>query len=434
MDDLSERFRGLDQIDAPDVWSEAMRRQPGDRTEPSLARRVAVIAFATVIALGAFGIVVVALRERPAPKPIGGEGRGLTESGSTYLLSDFEVEYPVPPPWQGEGRYASVTYEARWSADSFPGEAACQLRLLDARDKVAATYDTGFSSIGAGPTESEAVIRVRGESVPVAAEGECGIGLVPDGSTEYVFSNLVVEDGQLIGDVTASEEPPLGDFACGIRTVDADGQEAFMVLDYAGGTGQDQVIALVGGKFREGAIPEIRCEPYRSEEQFKRSYWLPWVGETPVPTVSPSGSSAETGAVDEQRLGVYEAMIRKLVEPDDFGADEDAVPIVIHAKLCSHLRGSGCPGRISQPEQEALAERLGDLGPVQFVDGFDAGEEGARSILLLGPIHETPDGLRVEGGHWCGSLCAGGTMYIVEQLDSGYRVVGKDLTYGSWIS
>ena len=46
----------------------------------------------------------------------------------------------------------------------------------------------------------------------------------------------------------------------------------------------------------------------------------------------------------------------------------------------------------------------------------------------------TPDGLRVEGGYWCGALCAGGDMYIVERIDSGYKVVGKDLTYGSWIS
>ena len=149
------------------------------------------------------------------------------------------------------------------------------------------------------------------------------------------------------------------------------------------------------------------------------------------PQVSPMDGNtvASPTALDELRVGVYEAMIRELVDEHGNGSR-----IIIRAKLCSYLGGGGCSGQIRQSEQEALAERLGDLGPVQFVDGLDSGEGGARSITLLGPIRETPDGLRVEGGYLCGPLCAGGDMYIVEQVDSGYRVVGKDLTYGSWIS
>ena len=155
----------------------------------------------------------------------------------------------------------------------------------------------------------------------------------------------------------------------------------------------------------------------------------PGSDEASAPSVRPTGSP--TVAVDDHRVGVYEAMIRELVREKERDG-----PVAVNAKLCSYLRGErfgGCSDRIVQAEQDVLATRLEDLGQVVFVDGLGR-TEGTRRLTLLGPIIDTPDGLRVEGGYWCGALCAGGDMYIVERIDSGYKVVGKDLTYGSWIS
>jgi hypothetical protein len=55
-------------------------------------------------------------------------------------------------------------------------------------------------------------------------------------------------------------------------------------------------------------------------------------------------------------------------------------------------------------------------------------------MLLLGPILDTTKGIRVEGGYWCGSLCAGGAMYIVEDREGDYVVTGTDRSYGAWIA
>jgi hypothetical protein len=55
------------------------------------------------------------------------------------------------------------------------------------------------------------------------------------------------------------------------------------------------------------------------------------------------------------------------------------------------------------------------------------------AVFLLGPILETPDGLRVEGGSVCGGLCGSQAMYIVVRTDAGYEVVGKE-GYGEWVA
>ena len=157
----------------------------------------------------------------------------------------------------------------------------------------------------------------------------------------------------------------------------------------------------------------------------------PGRNEASAPSVRPTGSPTVAGG--DRRVGVYEAMIRELVREKERDA-----PIAVNAEVCSYLRGGrsgGCSDRIVRAEQDVLATRLQDLGQVVFVDGLGGtSEEGVRRLTLLGPIIDTPDGLRVEGGYWCGPLCAGGNMYIVERTDSGYEVVGQDRSYGSWVS
>ncbi|HSL15901.1 MAG TPA: LpqB family beta-propeller domain-containing protein [Actinomycetota bacterium] len=70
MTDLEEQFRTLDRLDAPDLWPEAQKRQPGTRapTRPRHPLAAAVLAF-TVAAAGV-GLAIWAFRgPPPAPKP-----------------------------------------------------------------------------------------------------------------------------------------------------------------------------------------------------------------------------------------------------------------------------------------------------------------------------------------------------------------------------
>lgn len=137
---------------------------------------------------------------------------------------------------------------------------------------------------------------------------------------------------------------------------------------------------------------------------------------------------APTTSATDQRLDVYEAMIRQLADP------RGSKPILVSAELCSMLAGDRPCDRLSKAEQLALVSRLGDLGTIEFWREGDTALSGRNPVILLGPIIEKPDGLRVEGGSVCGSLCGSGSMYIVVPTDTGYEVTGTDDSYGSWVS
>ena len=142
----------------------------------------------------------------------------------------------------------------------------------------------------------------------------------------------------------------------------------------------------------------------------------------PLPSIQPSPATVG------RRIGVYEAMIRRLADPK---GDR----IYVRARLCSMLSsgvGTPCPDRLSAAEQRALSRRLADLGRVMFT-ASGLPKQG-QAQLLLGPILERSDGLRVEGGSVCGGLCGSGAMYIVVPTQTGYRVTGTDDSFGAWIS
>jgi dipeptidyl aminopeptidase/acylaminoacyl peptidase len=71
MSDLKEQFRTLDQLDAPDLWPEAQRRQPG--TKPLAPRhRLATAALALALAVAGVGLVIWAFAgssQGPTPRP-----------------------------------------------------------------------------------------------------------------------------------------------------------------------------------------------------------------------------------------------------------------------------------------------------------------------------------------------------------------------------
>ena len=115
----------------------------------------------------------------------------------------------------------------------------------------------------------------------------------------------------------------------------------------------------------------------------------------------------------------------------DSSAFEELYPVI-----CLPSSGSLLGERERHPEeQQELGVRLQDLGDIVFRRDDEPGpspEEPFQEILL-GPIVERPDGLRVEG--LClRRLCGTGAVYMLVVTEGGYEVTGTNDTYGSWIA
>jgi hypothetical protein len=65
-----------------------------------------------------------------------------------------------------------------------------------------------------------------------------------------------------------------------------------------------------------------------------------------------------------------------------------------------------CPDHLSRGERQELRTRLQDLGDVVFLSNDESGPSPDEPFqeIVLGPIVETADGLRVEGGSVCGGV------------------------------
>jgi hypothetical protein len=154
--------------------------------------------------------------------------------------------------------------------------------------------------------------------------------------------------------------------------------------------------------------------------------------DPPQPTGGGSGPSTPSSDQRSARLDVYEALIRHLVDPNG------TQPIFVLTELCFQLIEGEmtCPDRLDRVEQRALGERLQDLGQIVFLPNDDPGPPPDEPFqeILLGPIVDRPDGLRVEGGSVCGGVCGSGAVYIVLATENGYEVKGTDDAYGSWIA
>jgi len=70
MDDLIERFRGLDEVESPDVWGDATSRKPRPSRAPAGGRRILIAVFALGLAVAAVGFAFVALRVEHEPNDV----------------------------------------------------------------------------------------------------------------------------------------------------------------------------------------------------------------------------------------------------------------------------------------------------------------------------------------------------------------------------
>jgi hypothetical protein len=270
---------------------------------PGPGKRAAIISLSLAVAVLGFAFVFIALRAEPPTTPVDAPNDGLVPSGGTYELSNFEVQFPQQSP-RGEGPLATVTFTSRWTSPNFPGEAPCTIRLLDADGRVLTTLETGLTAMMREDRVPSVEIEVP-SGIPTTAEGECGPGMIFDGRSQYVFSNLVVEGDRITGDIAWSADTPVGEAACAARVVGPDGESMIEVFTLGAGQGVDRTIVLLPGKFPDSGTAEVRCEPYQTEEQLQEGYWSPWP-PNPVPTAEATSFSEAAELVSTSDFRIAE--------------------------------------------------------------------------------------------------------------------------------
>ena len=150
------------------------------------------------------------------------------------------------------------------------------------------------------------------------------------------------------------------------------------------------------------------------------------------PTDGGSSPPQPSPEVDEERLGVYSALITELSGAES--GDWDRVYVV--TDLCDDAAEpsspKGCEDSLSAVEQAALREGL-SIDGLRFVDDptpiyeHEGWFEGRPSeiVLRLGPIVEHDGEVRVGASYGCGGLCGSGTTYVLERRGQEWKVVGQ---------
>jgi hypothetical protein len=458
MSEPLKAFDRLDELTPTDLWSDIEHRRTGPEPEPpvSRSRRITVICVAFAIAAVAIVLPVVAItraRDAQDPNQFGTTGRrGVAESPM-----GIPIALTYPTDWFAENVVQPASLDPQTDAGTMFG-----LIISNAREAMPAPSDS-HGDDDAGPLPDDPDLPPSFVSVTILATEPYPGNDGPDSSLPLSLhdaevvpgdGNIRILEAQVAGvpfTITVRGGPLASDSDLALADAivssiqPAEGQNAnsehVVVPDLVGlpiseaieaatnaGLTVETIQILDDSKLGEPGADDVLSQmPFAGTEVERGASISVTVTAMPHPGPSP--------AVDERRVGVYEAMIRELVDPR-----ADGKVIYVNSKLCSYLGTRGddlgrCPDLIAPDEQRVLVDRLIDLGPVEFVDAFGVGRVESP-VTLLGPIIDSPDGLRVEGGYWCGPLCAGGSMYVVELVGSGsgYEVVGTDDSYGSWIS
>lgn len=100
MDNLTERFHGLDDVVVPDVWTDAASRTPRPLERPPLGARLAVMGFAAIIAIGGLAFAFSALREgAPSVAPITSPLPSSIGSDAPVMIVHGELESVLRRLW-----------------------------------------------------------------------------------------------------------------------------------------------------------------------------------------------------------------------------------------------------------------------------------------------------------------------------------------------
>ena len=165
-------------------------------------------------------------------------------------------------------------------------------------------------------------------------------------------------------------------------------------------------------------------------------------GSAPAGSTGTGGASGPPGASGSglDRVGIYAAVASSVIEFRD-------ETIWIWTSLCPNagepeeVRLTDCE-ELTADEQEALAASLENLkvrfvdDPQEISDRIFGGQAVGDELVKLGPIELVDGRIQVPGSHYCGGLCAGGSVWVVEHDGStgAWTVTGTAPGAGIWIS
>jgi hypothetical protein len=217
-----------------------------------------VVVIAVVFVLSLLGGVLAGL---------GGQESIAGPEGETYLLGDFEIQYPFVDDLTDEvdkGR-AGVVYSAAWSG-AYPGELPCTITLTDADGNVVGERQFLLTSALRFAPAEEPFKPVTVSSAPTAATGGCEGGEAPRGSG-YIFGAPEISKSDVAGraelkyDVSWAGESNPGQRMCTLEVVRATGATELISFGLFLGepSGSISLVPPVG--VRQIADTAVDCRP-----------------------------------------------------------------------------------------------------------------------------------------------------------------------------
>jgi len=162
---------------------------------------------------------------------------------------------------------------------------------------------------------------------------------------------------------------------------------------------------------------------------------------------TPAPALPEPAIPEEDQAAIYAAVVRQLYTVDHtFGDEPPNWPIVYLLRATNDRAGdpreTDTNSRLlAESLQEAIVAALDDL-PAEFIWIDDRSEvidetiiavKGNGALITLGNTYLQGSGkVHVAASIYFSSLGAGGTTYIVEQVDGIWKITGK--TGAQWIS
>jgi hypothetical protein len=156
-------------------------------------------------------------------------------------------------------------------------------------------------------------------------------------------------------------------------------------------------------------------------------------------TAGPDGEPSQ----DTRTVDVYAAVITYMAGTEGFNGriyvqegpcDAERKPIEDHEGDFMWELKDRCGPPFSEAEQQAIKDRVRDLGPIEFVADakaiqdriFEATVVATRPDMLIrfGRIPEEGDRLEIPASAYCGGRCGHWMTLVVQDVDGAWKVTG----------
>ena len=147
---------------------------------------------------------------------------------------------------------------------------------------------------------------------------------------------------------------------------------------------------------------------------------------------------------DQRTVGIYSAVIRYLAGTESFydhiyvqdrPCQAEPRPVPGHEDMTEDTLTDECGPPLTEQEQRAILDRLGDLPKLEFVSDADAVQDrifdatgagtGDDVLIRYGRIDDQDgDRLEIPGSAYCGGVCGHWMTLIVERRGEGWAVTG----------